>query len=59
MRTLIIIEPNTLGNDSDRWRVADAANFTRYRNGAITSYGFVSYETRESAEDALARGSNS
>jgi hypothetical protein len=53
--TLMIIEPNTRYNDSSKWRVADRDNFTRYVNGAITSYGFVAHETRESAEAALDR----
>jgi hypothetical protein len=47
--TVMIVYPHTDGNSSDKYRVCYAHDWRRFVNGATQSYGFVAFETEESA----------
>ncbi len=54
--SLVIQQPNSQTNNSDKYRVADYEGWLAYVNGATTVYAFAEYETYEAAQEAVERG---
>jgi hypothetical protein len=54
--SLIVQQPNTAANPSDKYRVTDFKKWLAYANGATTSYAFVAYDTYAAAQEAADLG---
>lgn len=46
----VILQPYSNTNPSGQYRIVDADDWMRYRNGATSAYSFVSASTHEEAE---------
>lgn len=48
--TFAILHPHSNTNPSDKYRVVDTANWTRFANGVAKAYAFTAWDTYAEAE---------
>jgi hypothetical protein len=56
MMSLVVQQPNSNTNDSDKFRVVDFEGWIQFVNGAATSYAFTAHDTWEQAQAAADAG---
>lgn len=54
-KSLVILQPNSKSNPSDKFRLADFDEWLDYHNGDSNEYNYVEYDTYEEAQDERKR----